>query len=277
MGLSHIVSRSPDGRRSLSLALLLAFALLLASGCGRTATQEPPEPTGGLTARQVLEGAVDDFMSLDSYRYRGTSGMAISGMEGLDSESGFDTVLVRNGQGAMDGHMVVTSDQAGGSYETYSWRGTEYTRLEGGDWYRVDRGAEGGGYGLVSLDARRIIAGFAELAEDVRMVEETGSEYVISLVMGPRYFQGAADIAGEDPDGSSAGGASDITMTISVDKRTLRMKRISMTSSTPASADTPQVTVVTEGEYSGFNQPVDIEPPPEALDAPYLDSGNPVP
>jgi hypothetical protein len=195
--------------------------------------------------------------------------MSISGKDALNSMSEFDTVLEQNGQGGMDGHMVVTSNSGAGSYETYSYRGTEYTRIEGGDWYRVEKGT--GGYGMVSSEARRIIAEFANLAEDVRFEGETDSEYIISMVMGQNYFEGTAEIGGTDPNNPGSNGIKDITMIITVDKKSFNMTGISMTDSTPASADTPGITIVTEGTYSEFNEPVDLEPPPEALNAPLLD------
>lgn len=268
-----------EGGRSVLIltAMVMLTAIILASGCGEQVREDAPEPTEELTAQQVLERTIDDFISLDSYRYRGTSRMTIPGNEDLDSESRFDTVLQKNEQGAMDGHMTVTSEQTGGSYETYSWRGTEYTRPEGGEWYRVDRSDEGEGYGMVTLDARRVIAEFAELVEDVKLEEETDSEYVISMVMGEGYFRGAGLIADGGQDGSGSGGNAEITMTLTVDKRTLRMLRASMISIAPATANASAVTVVTRSTYSEFNEPMDVEPPPEALNAPYWDFAWPAP
>ena len=58
---------------------------------------------------------------------------------------------------------------------------------------------------------------------------------------------------------------------ITIDKKSLNMTGVLMTDSTPSSADTPGITIVTEDTYSEFNEPVDLEPPPDALNAPFLD------
>ncbi|MEW6555458.1 MAG: DUF6612 family protein [Actinomycetota bacterium] len=249
------------------LAFLLAtVSLAVLPGCGNAGweTSKQALETADMTAEEVLERSVEQFMSLKSYRYRGTVTMTVEGNEALNSESEFDTLLQQNDQGGMDGHMVVTSREGSGSYETYTYRGTDYTRLEGGDWYRVEGGA--GSSGLVSLDARRIIAEFASLVEDVEFAGETDSEYVISMVMGPAYFEGAAEIVGTEPAAYNVGG--ETTMTITVDKETLNMTAATMTQVTEATADTPAISVISVGTYSEFDEPVDVQPPPEALNAP---------
>jgi len=251
------------------LVTLLAAVLV---GCGGSGASGETSGAEDLTAEQVLQRSVEQFMSLTSYRYRGTSSMSVAGNDALSSESEFDTLLVKNDQGGMDGHMVVTSKGGSGSYETYSYHGTGYTRLEGEEWYRVEDGA--GGSGLVSPEARRIVAEFATLVEDVSFVDETDSEYIISMVMGQAYFDGAAEIVGADPTATGFDEAREITMTITVDKETFNMTDATMTQATEATADTPAVTVVTQGTYSEFNEPVDLQPPPEALNAPLKDEAD---
>ncbi len=49
-------------------------------------------------------------------------------------------------------------------------------------------------------------------------------------------------------------------MTITVDKATMRMKRVLMKVTIPSIAETPEVTVTTRGAYSGFNAPASVKP-----------------
>lgn len=278
------VSGSPRRMAVAAAAMLAVTALLFSAGCVAGVRVNPAEGRGGISvpvvgqagantpsqpAKQVLERTVEKLLSLKSYRYRGTTELIIQGQPDLNNTATFDTTLVQNDSGGLDGHMVVDAE-GGGSYETYSYDGIEYTRMEGEGWYRVNRGSSESGYGMVSQGARRIIAEFADLAEDVRCEGETAEDYSLSLRMGDRYCRGAAEIAGT---GHSRGTSApkDTTMTICVDKKTMCMKSATMKDSGGGSNGIPSVTTITKGTYSEFNEPVDITPPPEAQSAPFKD------
>lgn len=238
---------------TIAAIVLVAVASFLLAGCASA-----PK----LSAKQVLERSVADLLALKTYTYKGTSSMRVPSDPRLDSDSTFLTVLAQNGKGGLDGHMVVQSPSY--SYETYGYRGTEYTRVKGADWTRVARGDD---YGMVSTDARRIIAEFAELVEDVKIESETASTYTVSMVMGEKYRRGAAAVAGTPPVSTPAAaeGAGGTKMSIVVGKKDLRMRSVFMSDTSSASGDAPAVTIVTKGTYSHFNEPTDITPPPEAL------------
>jgi hypothetical protein len=172
--------------------------------------------------------------------------------------------------------MVVKSPSY--SYETYSYNGVEYTRIKGRDWYRVAPGATNAGYGMVSLGSRKVIAQFADLAEDVRFTGETRDDYTVSLVMGERYHTGAAAIAGSSLQemGSAASAGRDTAMTVVVSKKDMRIKRVVMKDAT-APEGVASVTIKTAGNYSAFDSPVDVEPPAEALRAPAVDASEAYP
>lgn len=240
----------------LVLTAVMLVALLLA-GCGDASS-------GGLSPREILSRAVAGLLALKSYRYLGTSSLSVSGDPRLSSSARFETFLEQNDSGGLDGHMVVKSPSY--SYETYSYRGVEYTRVEGEDWVRVDRKADPG-YGMVSADARRIIASFAELVDDVRIEKETSSDYTISMVMGDRYYEGAAALVPGTGGHDASEGTT--TMTLVVRKKDMSIESGVMRSETPTEAGT--TSNVTEGTYSDFDSPVDIKPPPEALEAPLVD------
>lgn len=253
----------PSRKAAIAFLLVAVLASLIPlAGCsidGGASAQVKP------TAQNVLGRAIDDFVSWKSYRYSGTSRLTVSGDARLTNVGRFDIHLEKNGAGAMDGHMVVDSE-GGGSYETYSCRGTEYTRLEGQDWYRVDRGSVDDGYGMVSAEARRIIEDFARLVEDVRFGPETADAYTVSFVMGQKYRSGAAAIAGHGSPGTSK----DITMTLTVDRKTMRMTGVVMEDANGAPESGRTVSITTRGNYSEINGPVDITPPAEALSAPMV-------
>ena len=264
----------PDIRKKhhrLPLAFCFVLILVLFAACAGCSQGEK------LTPQQVLQRSVDSLLALKSYLYGGTSRLTVAGDKRLDSKATFTTALQLNESGGLDGHMVVKSP--GYSYETFAYRGSEYTRVKGGDWYRVDRSSSDKGYGMVSAEARRIIARFADLAEDVRFAGETGSEYQVSLVMGDRYRQGAAAIAGSAaqssaPAASNGGGAK---RTLVIDKNSMRIKRVVMNDARAASSKAPAVTFLTDATYSAYDSPVDIVPPQEALDAPAVSSENAYP
>jgi hypothetical protein len=258
-------------RASLTVALTaLAMAALgtlaLFAGCGGG--------VAGPSARQVLQRGVDNLMSARSYRYTGTSELDFEGRPELNNKSRFEVDLEINDAGALDGHMVVDSKAKGGSYETYTCQGSEYTSVEGGDWTRADRGGSGGGYGMVSADARAVIARFADLAEDVRFAGTSPDSYVVALRMGDRYSRGAAAIAGTGLPGGTvspgpgAGKGKNTTMTLTVSRKTFRFTAVVMKDTTTGDPRIGDMTMVTRGTYSRFDKPVDITPPPEALAAP---------
>ncbi len=246
------------------VALVLAVVLGLGGCAGR--------PAAEMSARQVLESAVENLLSLKSYRYAGSSTMTVEGDPRLDSTSEFVTLLELNGEGALDGHMIVESEEPGGSYETYSYEGVEYTRVEGGEWTATTGGSKGEGYGMVSAGARAIIASFAELAEDVRFSGETDESYIVSLTMGEKYRRGAAAISGPDAaaevsETGGEGSARKTSMALTVSKTSLRITGAVMTDSTADVQGLGTITVITRSSYSMFDRPVDVVPPPEALEA----------
>jgi hypothetical protein len=254
-------------RITLCCLVLLLLSVVLSAGCSSEAK---------LSAREVLRRSVENLLALKSYHYGGTSSMTAAGDPRLDNEATFETVLKLNVGGALDGHMVVKSPTY--SYETYSYDGVEYARVKGGAWYRVERGATTPGYGMVSLGSRKIIAQFADLAEDVRLTGETGNTYTVSLVMGEKYHTGAAAIAGTSLQemGSAASAGRDTDMTLVVGKKDMRIRRVVMTDAKEPGG-VASVTTKTAGNYSDFDAPVDVVPPPEALNAPPVDASEAAP
>ncbi|MHB8896338.1 MAG: hypothetical protein ACYC99_14325 [Candidatus Geothermincolia bacterium] len=239
---------------TVSLLAVIAIAFIFQGGCAKQSR---------LTAKQVLEKSVANLLALKCYRYTGTSSLTVADDPRLDNSSTFETVLVQNGQGGLDGHMVVKSPDF--SYETYGFKEVEYTRVEGADWTRT---AKGPGYGMVSTDARKIIAEFADLVDDVKIESETPEAYKISMVMGERYRQGAAAIVGSQPSSPAPAAADGGTrMTLVVRKKDLQMTSVFMSNTQRAGAATPAMTIVTEGTYSDFDEPRDVSPPPDALNS----------
>jgi hypothetical protein len=159
--------------------------LLLPAACQQAAA--PATSADGKTAVQVLGLAVKNMLAWKSYRYSGISRLTVGTNTALSNQNSFDTVLVQNDQGGLDGHMVVP-----GSYESYTWRGNTYTRPAGKGWEK--KPGKGDGHGMVSRQARQVIARFAELCEQVKFEKVTADAYVVSLVMGPRYYAGAEKI-----------------------------------------------------------------------------------
>lgn len=261
-------------RNLAAIITMLGLSCAVVAGCGAPAAQVP-------TARQVLDRAVENLVALDSYRYVGSSRLEIEGMPELTNVAKFDTTLAQNGTGALDGHMVVTAS-GGGSYETYTVQGVEYTKLEGGNWYRVDRGGSGSGAGMVSADARKIITAFGGLVDEIRLTEVTPDNYVVSMKMGERYANGANAIvnpggAASSHVGLDASSGKDTTMSLTVDRETFRLKRVVMSDTSEGVSGVGPVTIITDGEYSAQNEPVDITPPPEALNSPFVDPGEAAP
>lgn len=222
----------------------------------------------------MLQRGVDNLISLKSYRYAGTSELTFEGCPELNNKSNFVVDLRLNDAGVLDGHMVVDSRAQGGSYETYTYRGSEYSRAEGGDWTRAARVGSGGGYGMVSADARAVIARFADLAEDLRFEGTSPDSYVVALTMGDNYYKGAAAMAptsllgGTASSGLEAGKGKHTTMTLTVSRKTFHFAAVVMKDTTTGTPQVGDMTTVTRGTYSRFDEPVDITPPPEALAAP---------
>lgn len=254
------------------LTVALALAVIsVTSGCGAGAEAR-------LAPREVLARAVDDMLGWKSYRYSGSSKLEFEENHALDSESSFDTELAQNGEGALDGHMVVRSASPGGSYETYFFDGVEYTRVEGGSWQRVLKDEKGAG--MVSAQARQLISMFGDVVDDARFEREDDESYALSFSLGEKYMRAAHSLEGSshaaDPASSPASGGyldenCSITMTLTIRKKTLRMTGVSFTSKSTASSGSPGVTVVTTGTYTAINKPVTINPPYDALNAPLGD------
>ncbi|MBP7735142.1 MAG: hypothetical protein KA369_04140 [Spirochaetes bacterium] len=236
-----------------------------------------PETAAGdrsdMTARKALAISIEKFMKWKSYRYRGTSAMTVSGLPELSNTGSFDTRLAVNEDGAVDGHMVVESP--GGSYETCVYRRITYHRLKGGEWSRSTGGVKDRGTGIVSLTSRRIIAAFADLVEDVRFVRVTDDEYVVTCTMGEKYNDGARRIAGgaahrheKAAPGAGAPPAKGSVMHLTIDRKTMELKRAWMKASQDTGTEAGTVTTVTDGTYTEINRPQDVKPPAEALNAP---------
>jgi hypothetical protein len=250
-------------RLAAAVLALVMFALLIA-GCSRSPSY---------SAREVLGRAIGNMLAWKSYRYTGSSTMLVAGDPRLNSNSSFVTDLVKKPNGALDGHMVVESP--GYSYETYSYNGNEYTQVFGSEWQRVAKGAADPGYGMVTADARKIIASFADLVEDVRIVRQTPGSCEISMVMGEKYRAGAAAIVGSAvaTAPSSASGSGATRMRLIIDRKDFQPTRVWMSQSQELSQGPSRVTIETTGRYSRVNESVDITPPTAALGAPAVTAG----
>ncbi len=251
---------------TVSISAIMAFPL--ACRQGTTAADSP-----GMTAQKALAISIDKFMKWKSYRYRGTSAMSISGRPELSNTGSFDTRLSVNEDGAVDGHMTVESP--GGSYETCVYRRIVFHRLKDGEWSRSTRSVNDRGTGIVSLTSRRIIAAFADLVEDVRFVRVTDDEYVVTCTMGEKYNAGARRIAGgaghrheQAFPGAGAPPVKGTVMHLTIDRKTMELKRAWMKASQDTGTEAGTVTTVTDGTYTEINRPQDVKPPAEALKAP---------
>jgi hypothetical protein len=235
--------------------------LLLPAACQQAAA--PATSADGKTAVQVLGLAVKNMLAWKSYRYSGISRLTVGTNTALSNQNSFDTVLVQNDQGGLDGHMVVP-----GSYESYTWRGNTYTRPAGKGWEK--KPGKGDGHGMVSRQARQVIARFAELCEQVKFEKVTADAYVVSLVMGPRYYAGAEKIF--YPRGRTAhqGHPANFSklktaMTLTIDRKTLCMVKVLMVDAKAERSVGGWITTTTIGTYTDFYIPFVITPPPEAL------------
>ena len=237
--------------------------LFLPAACQQAAT--PASAPDGRTAVQVLDRAVKNMLAWKSYRYSGISRLTVGTNTSLSNQGTFDTILVQNNQGGLDGHMVVP-----GSYETYTWQGNDYTRQQGKGWEK--KPGKGEGHGMVSRKARQVIARFAELCEQVKFEKVTADAYVVSLVMGRRYYEGAEKIFYPAGRAAHQGQPADFSkmktmMTLTIDRKTLHMVKVVMVDAKIEPAVGGWITTTTIAAYSGFDKPFDITPPPEALQA----------
>lgn len=237
--------------------------LLLPAACQQAAT--PATTADGKTAVEVLDLAVKNMLAWKSYRYSGIARLTVGTNTSLSNQNSFNTVLVQNGQGGLDGHMVVP-----GSYESYTWRGNDYTRPAGKGWEK--KPGKGAGHGMVSRQARQVIARFAALCEQIKFEKVTADAYVVSLVMGRRYYEGAEKIFYPRGRASHQGHPADFSklrtaMTLTIDRKTLCMVKVLMVDAKAEPSVGGWITTTTIGAYTDFNKPFDITPPPEALQA----------
>ncbi len=261
-----LIDLSRDIIITVSISAILAFPM----ACWpETAAGDRPD----MTAQKALAISIEKFMKWKSYRYRGTSVMTISGRPELSNTGSFDTRLAVNEDGAVDGHMTVESP--GGSYETCVYKRIVYHRLKDGEWSRSSGGAGDPGTGIVSLTSRRIIAAFADLVEDVRFVRVTNDEYVVTCAMGEKYNAGARRIAGgashsheKASPGAGTAPLKGTVMHLTIDRKTMELKRAWMKASQDTGTEAGTVTTITDGTYSEINMPQDVKPPTEALTAP---------
>jgi len=252
----------------ITASITVIMAVTPACRQGTTAGDRPH-----MTAHKALAISIEKFMKWKSYRYRGTSVMTVSGRPELSNTGSFDTRLAVNEDGAVDGHMAVESP--GGSHETCVYERIVYHRLKGGEWSRSARGVGDPGTGIVSRTSRRIIAAFADLVEDVRFVRVTDDEYVVACTMGEKYNAGARRIAGgaahrheQAVPGTGAPPAKGTVMRLTIDRKTMELKRSWMKASQDTCTEAGTVTTVTDGTYTEINRPQDVKPPAEALKAP---------
>lgn len=258
-----------------SVILLLAAALIFAGCGGKKEDTSGTKSSGNLSAKQILEESSKKMQAVKSAKAEGAYKMTTSAAPESSSEAG------GNMEFAFDMEMDLTNQQKpdlkmamkgmGQDTVIYMTGGYAYMEAPEQGWVKAPAGESDS----MSQTSPAEIAKFADNAENLRIVSESGTSYQISFDIGKEMLK---EQMGSQQDVSELGPEIQkmledmlknmkMSAVFTIDKKTMYIEQAKINM---AVRDFPMVgdmTLDMAMKFSGFNQPVNVSLPPEAANA----------
>ena len=293
---------------AVSLAVVLVIALLAVAGCGGSNTSSTPSgkttSSSGSSAEKILTESNKKMTGITSVKatgaYKGnmTDSSATSGSDAFDFAFTMNVDL--SNEKSPKGLMTMKG--MGEDLTIYLDNGYAYVNVPGTGWGKTPVGSSG-----LTATTPAEIQKFAEGAQNLRIVSETGDTYKIAFDVGPKYIeqqlksQGStegltkemqdavtdmADPLHEDADSPTPGlthrypdrvlflvtqmaKSMKISAVFSINKSTLYLTAVTMKIGLNAEA-LGNMSMNMAMAFSDYNKPVTVTLPPEAANAPTL-------
>jgi len=266
---------------AISLAVVLVVALLVVAGCssGGSTSSTPNGKTtssGSSEAQKILTDSNKKMTSITSVKASGgikgnmTSSSATGGNEALSMAltMNLDISDPKSPKG------VMTTKGMGEDMTIYLDNGFAYVNVPGTGWTKTPIGSSG----LTSATPSEIEK-FAEGAQNLRIVSQTGNTYKIAFDVGPKYFEQQLKSQGttegltkemQDYVNEIVKNAK-MSAVFTINKSTLYLEavnmKIAMNMQSLGSVDMQMALA-----FSDYNKPVSVALPPEAANAPTVEN-----
>jgi hypothetical protein len=263
---------------AVSLAVVLVIALLAVAGCGGSNTSSTPSgkttSSSGSSAEKILTESNKKMTGITSVKatgaYKGnmTDSSATSGSDAFDFAFTMNVDL--SNEKSPKGLMTMKG--MGEDLTIYLDNGYAYVNVPGTGWGKTPVGSSG-----LTATTPAEIQKFAEGAQNLRIVSETGDTYKIAFDVGPKYIeqqlksQGSTEgLTKEMQDAVSQMAKSmKISAVFSINKSTLYLTAVTMKIGLNAEA-LGNMSMNMAMAFSDYNKPVTVTLPPEAANAPTL-------
>lgn len=262
-----------------SLVLLLLAAVVFA-GCGSNKDDTSgSKSSGDLSAKQIIEESSKQMQTVKSVKAEGTYNMSTSGSSPStesttgttsgDMEFNFEMEMNLSDPAKPEMKMVMTG--TGTDTIMYMTGGYAYTEVEGQGWVKAPVGDSGS----VSQASPAEIAKFADNAENLRIVSESGNKYVISFdisdEMIKEQMESEQDMSelSKEMQGIYEDMLKNMKMSaiFTIDKQTMYINKAIINMSVKDFPMVGDMTLDMTMKFKDFNEPVTVSLPAEAANA----------
>lgn len=256
-----------------SIVILLAFALLFA-GCGEKKDETSgSKSSGGLSAKEILEESSAKMQTVKSASAKGVYKMTTSAAEATSGGESMDFTFEMEMDLTDPEKPELKMAMKGMGQDTvfYMTGGYVYTEVPEQGWVK----APAGDTDSMTQTSPAEIAKFADNAENLKIVSETGNSYKISFDIGQEMLK---EQMGAEQDTSELGPEMQkmlddmlknmkMTAVFTINKKTMFIEEANINM---ALKDFPMVgdmTLDMSMAFSNFNEPVSVSLPAEAANA----------
>lgn len=249
----------------LSIVLIALLVVVLLSGCGGSKNSKTTDE-----AQRILEDSRAKMVEVESLTTSGEVVIETPEAEVKRSAYNFE-IKLKTGE-AGEAEMRMTAEGDGERLETIVAGGWAYAYDSDTGWekYPVDRLDE-----VNQPFTHEDLLEMSEYAENLRMLPDEGGNYVIAFDVSPEFFDRyAGGVSGEEGEDEVSGLLQDMLRSVKisaiykVDKESMLATEALLEIELPSIPTMGEVDSVTEMVFSGYNEPVTIEVPPEAQAAP---------
>jgi hypothetical protein len=217
----------------------------------------------GVNAKEILDSSQKTMVTMTTAKLHLDTNATVSGGP-MQSSSDIEEVM--NGPEGVK--MKMTTEVAGQATEAYIVGGTSYVKMAG-RWFKSSVPTSNGGQ--VGLGSVKDVESAMSNAENPRMVTEDPESYTIAFVMRRDFIENRLNEL-KAQQGNLAGAIPEITsneITMKVNKKTKNVTEVT-TKMTTHGSQYGDANMESRMTILGYNMPISIEVPPEALNAPTL-------
>lgn len=253
------------------LAALLIAALLVA-GCGSSGTKSGGSTVGKMDAAKILAESNKKMQSISSVDVKGNYKIDVSGSTSGANENmnvTFEMQMDLKDPNNPQGHMVMTG--LGQDSDVYLVGGFAYMNTAQG-WVKTPIAQSGG----IEQASPAELAKFAKNAENMKVVSDSGSNYVIGFDISSKYLQDAMKNSGASTQSLGSEGqqlfdsiakSMKMAAVFTIDKNTMYVGDAKITMAVKDAPMIGNMNLNMGMAFSNYNQPVTVALPAEAAGA----------